>query len=533
MIKIVDTTLRDAHQSLIATRLTTEEVITVAKHLDKVGFYSLEVWGGATFDVSYKFLNEDPWERLKLLKKNITNTKLQMLLRGQNLVGYRPYGNDTVEKFISKSAENGIDIFRIFDALNDFRNLHTSIKAIIKSKAHCQIALAYTLSPYHNNEYYLNLAIEAEKLGANSICIKDMSGILTPTNAEILILSLKDKISIPVNLHSHDISGIISATYYKAIESKVDIIDTALSPFSSGNSQPPTESFVHLLHQIYPNKKYNLIELEIARDKLSKIRKKYINNGLLNIDSLTPYPGIISTQVPGGMLSNLFNQLKEQNQDHKFHQVLEEISHVRKDFGFPPLVTPISQIVGVQATLNVILNERYKIIPNEAKDYLFGKYGKIVGKVDDDLLKKIGLKRYNSNLNFDFDEFTSLRNKLDNSLYSDENLLSSIIIGQSYKLLPDLIDQKYIKERNYKNDIRFFESDEIFIFSPLDSKVIDTFFLTNQFFMENDILIKLLTVDNELINILAPCDGKILQTFCIKDNFIQRNTPVFKFLKKK
>jgi len=532
-VKIIDTTLRDAHQSLISTRMTIEEILMLAKDLDQVGFYAMEVWGGATFDVCHKYLNENPWSRLKQIKAVVKKTKLQMLLRGQNLVGYKPYANDTVRKFIKKSVEYGIDIIRIFDALNDFDNLITPIKATLEAGAHCQVALAYTISPYHDNDYYLNLAIKAKDLGAHSICIKDMSGILNPYNARFLVKIIKESTGLPVNIHSHDTSGIISATYFSAIEAGVDIIDTAISPFSSGNSQPPTESFINLLYSHQAENYFNISALNLARENAALIREKYINNGTLNFGSLTPYPDILYTQVPGGMLSNLFIQLKEQGQEHRFQEVISEIPIVRADLGFPPLVTPISQFVGVQATLNIIFNDRYKIIPNEIKKYLNGSYGKIIGPISNDILKKLDFSLKPAPLNYEFDEFTLLRNSCDLSKFSDENILSKIIIGESFILEPDLIDDYFLDEKKYKIDVSYYEQDEIFINSPFNSMVIEILKSSNETIKENDVIMVLINNENIKINIIAPCDGMILEFLCQTKVIIKKNFPLVKMVRNK
>jgi len=529
--KIVDTTLRDAHQSLIATRMTTNEIVSVIQDLDKVGFYALEVWGGATFDVSYKFLNENPWDRLKIIKKNVRNTKLQMLLRGQNLVGYRPYANDTVKHFIYKAVEHGIDIIRVFDALNDFNNLVSSINFIKSSGAHCQVALAYTISPYHNNEYFIDFAIKAKKYGADSICIKDMSGILSPTNASILVEGIKKATNLLVNIHGHDTSGIISATYLKAIDAGVDIIDTAMSPFSSGNSQPPTESFINILYSDRASEYFNLTALESARIKLKSIREKYIVEKTLTFDSLTPYPNILFTQVPGGMLSNLYEQLKIQKQEAKFQEVLDEVPKVRADLGYPPLVTPISQFVGVQATLNVLLGERYKIVPSEIKDYLKGKYGRIIGPISANLLLKLEINAEYKVPDYNYPEFKKVRDSFKTHLYSDENILSSIIIGKTYSLVADIVESNIESTKQYKNDIRFIETEEILLLAPLDGKINKIFLINNEKFKENNILISILTIENINIELLAPCDGQIIDVLTFVDIKVIKNQPIIRIKK--
>ena len=388
-VKIVDTALRDGPQSLIATRITTEEVLAAAKDMDDAGYYAMEVWGGATFDACLRFLNEDPWERLREIRKVCKKTKLQMLFRGQNILGYHHYADDVVEKFVQKSIENGIDIIRVFDALNDIRNLKSAVEATKKYGGHCQIALSYTTSPIHTIEYYVNLAKEVEKLGANSLCIKDMAGVLLPEDAYELISKLKANTKLPIELHSHCTGGICQLTYMKAIEAGVDIIDTALSPFSDGTSQPTTEAFNYALKGTKYDPKLNQEALDKAAATLSKTKQKYLDNGTLNPKSLGVNPNILKYQVPGGMLSNLMSQLKAQGAMDKYDEVLKEVPRVRKDMGYPPLVTPLSQMVGTQAVMNVITGERYKMVPKEIKDYLHGNYGAAPAPVDEAIKKQI------------------------------------------------------------------------------------------------------------------------------------------------
>lgn len=385
-VKFVETALRDGHQSLMATRLTTDEILTVLPELDKAGYHALEVWGGATFDACLRYLNEDPWERLRKIRKVAKNTKLQMLFRGQNILGYKHYPDDIVEKFVEKSIENGIDIIRIFDALNDLRNLETSAKAIKKYGGHLQIAMSYTTSPVHSVEYYVDLAKKSEKMGADSICVKDMSGILTPDTAYKLIKALKENIKVPINFHTHATSGLAPIAYQKVIDAGVDIVDTALSPLSGGTSQVATEAIATLLGEDNP---LDFDHLENAKDKLTKIKDKYIENGILNPKALTPNPKILHSQIPGGMISNLLNQLKEQNALDKYEDVLKEVPEVRKDLGYPPLVTPISQMVGTQSIMNILSGQRYKLVPDEIKTYLRGGYGKAPGHIDPDFRKSI------------------------------------------------------------------------------------------------------------------------------------------------
>ncbi|WP_017416989.1 oxaloacetate decarboxylase subunit alpha [Clostridium tunisiense] len=388
-IKITETALRDGHQSLIATRLTTDEILPILEKMDKAGYYALEVWGGATFDACLRFLNEDPWERLREIRKVVKNTKLQMLLRGQNLLGYKHYADDVVEAFIKKSVENGIDIIRVFDALNDLRNLETSIRVIKKTGAHCQCAISYTTSKVHNLDYYVKLTKDMESLGADSICIKDMAGILTPNSAYELVTRLKEVLNIPIELHTHCTSGIASMTYLRAVDAGVDIIDTAISPFSEGTSQPATESMVVTLKEGHraPELDINLLS-EIA-DYFKPIREKYRENGILNPKVMDVEPNTLTYQVPGGMLSNLLSQLKTQGASDKYEEVLKEIPRVREDLGFPPLVTPLSQMVGTQAVFNILAGERYKMVPKEIKEYVKGLYGASPAPISKEIKEKI------------------------------------------------------------------------------------------------------------------------------------------------
>ncbi len=384
-VRITDTILRDAHQSLVATRMKTDEMLPVAEKLDKVGYYSLEMWGGATFDTCIRFLNEDPWDRLRKLRKTIKNTSLQMLLRGQNLLGYHHYPDDVVELFIKKSVENGIDIIRIFDALNDIRNLEKSIEVTKKAGAHAQGTVVYTISPVHNNEYYVNMAKELEKMDVDSICIKDMAGLLAPYDAYELISRLKKEVNVPIQLHSHYTSGMASMTYLKAIEAGVDVIDTALSPFALGTSQPPTETMVAVLRNTPYDTKLDLEFISSISDYFKEIRSHYkIDSIITMVDTM-----VLNYQIPGGMLSNLTSQLKEQNALDKLPEVLKEVPRVREDLGYPPLVTPTSQIVGTQAVVNVITGERYKVVINEVKNYVKGLYGRPPAPIKEEIKKKI------------------------------------------------------------------------------------------------------------------------------------------------
>lgn len=388
-VKIVDTALRDGSQSLLATRLTTEEILRVAPLMDKAGYYALEVWGGATFDACLRFLDEDPWERLRAIRKACPNTKLQMLFRGQNILGYHHYPDDIVEKFVQKSLENGIDIIRVFDALNDVRNLKSAVDACKKYHGHCQIALSYTTSPVHTVQYYVELAKEVEKMGADSLCIKDMAGVLLPEDAYTLIKQLKKDTNLPIELHSHCTGGVCQLTYRRAIEAGVDIIDTALSPLSGGTSQPATEAFNYALKGTEYDPKLDQEKLDEAAAILNPIKEKYLKNGILKPKALCVNPGILKYQVPGGMLSNLMSQLEKSGAMDKYDAVLKEVPNVRKDLGYPPLVTPLSQMVGTQAVMNVITGERYKMVPKEIKDYLHGLYGKAPAPVNPEIQKKI------------------------------------------------------------------------------------------------------------------------------------------------
>ncbi len=388
-VKITETILRDAHQSLIATRMSTDEMLPILEKLDKVGYHSLEMWGGATFDASLRFLNEDPWERLRKIRKIVKKTNLQMLLRGQNILGYKHYADDVVREFVKKSIANGIDIIRIFDALNDTRNLKTALDTTKKEGAHAQAAISYTTSPVHTTETYVKLAKEMENMGADSICIKDMSGLLTPYYGYELVSAIKSAIKIPLEVHSHATSGLASMTYLKAIEAGADIIDTAISPFALGTSQPPTEALVATLQGTEYDTKLKIDQLNEIAEYFKPIREKSMEKGLLNPKVLGVNINTLIYQVPGGMLSNLVSQLEMQNALDKFDEVLKEVPRVREDLGFPPLVTPTSQIVGTQAVLNVITGERYKMIPKEVKAYVKGMYGKPTVAIKEDIVKKI------------------------------------------------------------------------------------------------------------------------------------------------
>ncbi len=388
-VKITETILRDAHQSLIATRMTTDEILPAVEMLDKVGYHSLEAWGGATFDACLRFLNEDPWERLRKIKDKAKKTPLQMLFRGQNILGYRHYADDVVEYFVQKSVANGINIIRIFDALNDIRNLQTAINATKKEGGHVQAAISYTISPVHNIDFFVKLAKEYEDCGADSICIKDMAGLLIPYEAEKLVTELKKAVKVPIQLHTHYTSGVGSMTYLKAIEAGVDVVDCALSPLAMGTSQPATEPLVKALEGTDYDTGINLDALTEIADYFKPLREKYLESGLMNTKVLGVDINTLKYQVPGGMLSNLVSQLKQQNAEDKFEEVLKEIPRVREDLGWLPLVTPTSQIVGTQAVLNVLMGERYKMVSKETKGIVKGEYGKTPVPISDDFRKKI------------------------------------------------------------------------------------------------------------------------------------------------
>lgn len=388
-VKITETVLRDAHQSLIATRMTMDEMLPILPLMDKVGYHSVECWGGATFDDCLRFLNEDPWERLRTLKKNLPNTKLQMLFRGQNMLGYRHYADDVLEYFVQKSVANGIDIIRIFDALNDIRNLETAIKAAKKEGAHTQVAISYTLGDVFTTDYYVDYAKRIESAGADSICIKDMAALLTPYETEKLVKALKSAVKIPIQLHTHYTSGLASMCLLKGIEAGVDVIDTAMSPLALGTSHAPTESMVAALQGTEYDTGLDLVLLTEIRDYFMKLRKKYIDSGLLDPKMLAVDANALIYQVPGGMLSNLLSQLKQAGKEDKLEEVLKEVPRVRKDAGYPPLVTPSSQIVGTQAVFNVIMGERYKMVTKEFKGIVRGEYGRTPVPIDPEFRKKI------------------------------------------------------------------------------------------------------------------------------------------------
>lgn len=449
-VKITETVLRDAHQSLIATRMTTEEMLPALEMLDKIGYNALEAWGGATFDSCLRFLNEDPWERLRKIRAKAKHTKLQMLFRGQNILGYKHYGDDVVKYFVQKSIANGIDIIRIFDALNDIRNLKTAIEATKKEGGHVQAAISYTTSPVHTTESFVKMAKELENMGADSICIKDMAGLLLPFTAYDLVKALKSNVKIPIELHTHYTSGVASMTYLKAIEAGCDIVDTALSPLAMGTSQPATEPLVATLSGTTYDTGLDINALSEVSEYFKSLREKYLKNGLLNPKVLSVDINTLRYQVPGGMLSNLVSQLKQQGKEDKLEEVLQEVPKVRKDLGYPPLVTPTSQIVGTQAVLNVICGERYKMISNETKGIVRGEYGKTPAPISDEIRKKIiGDEkpitcRPADKIPAELDKY---REEMKQYSEQDEDVLSYALFGQ--------VAEKYFKQRQaekYKVD---------------------------------------------------------------------------------
>ena len=388
---ITDTILRDAHQSQAATRMTTAEMLPALEMLDSIGYYSLECWGGATFDACMRFLNEDPWERLRTIRAHVKHTKLQMLFRGQNILGYKHYADDVVDAFCRKSVENGIDIIRIFDALNDVRNLEAAIRATKKYGGQVEAALSYTISPIHNEAYFVKLARELEQMGADAICIKDMANLLLPMEAYSLVKALKETVSVPIHLHTHNTTGTGDMTLLMAAYAGVDIVDTALSPMANGTSQPATESLVATLQGTVRDTGLDLEKMSGAAAHFRKVAQRLQDEGILNPKVLRVDTNTLRYQVPGGMLSNMINQLKEARKEDRLYDVLEEIPRVRRDFGYPPLVTPTSQIVGTQSVMNVIMGERYKVFPKESKGLLRGEYGRLPGEVNEEVRAKAGI----------------------------------------------------------------------------------------------------------------------------------------------
>lgn len=444
---ITDTILRDAHQSQAATRMRLEDMLPACEILDSIGYWSLECWGGATFDTCMRFLNEDPWERLRTLRRALPNTKLQMLLRGQNLLGYRHYADDVVETFCDKSIENGIDVIRVFDALNDVRNMEAAMKSIKKYGAMCEATISYTTSPVHDEEYFVTLATTLESMGADTICIKDMANLLLPFDTYSLVRKIKEKVSVPIHLHTHNTTGTGSMVYLMAAMAGVDIIDCALSPFANGTSQPATESMVAVFAGTSRDTGLDQGKLSKASGHFKTIAQKMEEEGNLNSKVLRVNANTLRYQVPGGMLSNLLSQLKQANAENRLEEVLKEVPKVRADFGYPPLVTPTSQIVGSQAVMNIITGERYKIIPKESKMLLKGEYGKLPGAVNEEVRRKaIGDEtiitcRPADLLKPEMEHQKELNGKM---AKSTEDILSCALFPQ---VAPDFLDQKYHPEK--------------------------------------------------------------------------------------
>ena len=456
-VKITETVLRDAHQSLIATRMTTAEMLPIIDKLDKVGYNALEAWGGATFDACLRFLNEDPWDRLRKIRDKAKNTKLQMLFRGQNILGYRHYADDVVEYFVQKSIANGIDIIRIFDALNDVRNLKCAIDATKKEKGHVQAAISYTISPVHNVESFVTLAKQLEEMGADSICIKDMAGLLVPYTAYELVKALKETVKIPIEMHTHYTSGVASMTYLKAIEAGADIIDCAMSPLAMGTSQPATEPMVATLAGTPYDTGLDLDLLSEIADYFKPLREKYIESGLMSTKVMGVDVNTLRYQVPGGMLSNLVSQLKQQGKEDKLDEVLKEVPRVREDLGYPPLVTPSSQIVGTQAVLNVLMGERYKMISKETKGIVRGEYGKTPVEIKPEIIEEIiGNDKRITCRPADLlkPELETVKKECAEWIEQDEDVLSYALFGQvatkffqqrqaaKYKIDPDMVNRE-------------------------------------------------------------------------------------------
>ncbi len=446
-VRITETVLRDAHQSLIATRMKTEDMLPILEKLDKVGYHSLEAWGGATFDAAMRFLDEDPWDRLRKIRSVVKNTKLQMLLRGQNLLGYKHYADDVVEYFVQKAIANGMDIMRIFDALNDVRNLETAIKACKKEGGHAQGTVCYTISPVHSLSHFVEDAKRLEDMGADSICIKDMAGLLTPYAAYELVKAIKECVKLPLQLHTHYTSGVASMTYLKAIEAGIDVVDCAISPMSMGTSQPPTEPLVATLKGTQFDTGYDLELLSEIADYFRPIKERYIESGLLDVKMMGVDVNTLIYQVPGGMLSNLVSQLKQSNALDKYEEVLKEVPRVKEDFGYPPLVTPSSQIVGTQAVLNVLTGERYKMVPKESKALVKGEYGRTPAPIPEEVRKKIlGDEEPVTVRPADLiaPELDKIRSEISEYIEQDEDVLS-------YALLPQ-VAEKFFKNRIEKRN---------------------------------------------------------------------------------
>ena len=456
-LKITDTILRDAHQSQAATRMRTEDMLPACEILDKIGYYSLECWGGATFDACMRFLHEDPWERLRALRKALPNTKLQMLLRGQNLLGYKHYADDVVELFVKKSIENGINIIRIFDALNDVRNIECAMKYTKYYGGEAEAAISYTISPVHNERYFVELAMKLEEMGADTICIKDMANLLLPYEAFSLIKAIKERVSVPVHLHTHNTTGTGDMTNLLAAQAGVDIVDTALSPFANGTSQPSTESLVATLKGTPRDTGLDLDLMSKAAAHFRGVAERLKNEGILDPKVLRVDTNTLLYQVPGGMLSNLISQLKQAKAEDRYYDVLAEIPRVREDFGYPPLVTPTSQIVGTQAVMNVLMGERYKTFTKESKGVLRGEYGKLPGEVNEEVRKKaIGDEELITCRPADLiePELEKYREEMKDVARCDEDVLSCALFP---KVAPEFLKNKYApKKEEEERTLRVF-----------------------------------------------------------------------------
>ncbi len=480
---ITDTTLRDAHQSLMATRMKIGEMLPIAPKIDRVGFYSLEIWGGATFDSCLRYLDEDPWERLALLRESLPQTKLQMLLRGQNLVGYRHYPDDVVEAFVKLALKNGIDVIRIFDALNDIRNLEKAMKATKEAGGHVQAAVSYTISPLHNIDHFVELGLQLEKKGADSLCIKDMAGLITPYDAYELVKRLKENLSIPVQLHSHFTSGMADMSYLKAIEAGCDVIDTAISSLSMGASQPPTDSMVAALKGTPYDTELDLELITEIASYFKEIRSGY----KIPIEVMAVDTAVLSYQIPGGMISNLTSQLASQNSSHLLEEVLREVPRVRAELGYPPLVTPSSQIVGTQAVMNVMTGERYKIVLTEVKNYLKGLYGQPPGEIDPDLLNKVlgGEEPFRGRpADLLEPQLEKVREEAQDFIRNEEDLLSYILFPQ--------VAQEFLQKR--KSGASGFAEDKVVEGNKPPAKAAQETGPTKELQLEN-----IYTVDQELL----------------------------------
>ncbi len=442
-VNITETVLRDGNQSLVATRMSFDQFAPILEQIDQAGYYSVECWGGATFDSCMRFLDEDPWERLRKIRNSVKNTKLQMLLRGQNILGYKHYPDDVVRKFVERSVANGIDIIRVFDAVNDLDNIRVAMEEVKKQGAHAQGTIVYTVSPIHNVEQYEHLAKEIEDMGADSICIKDMAGLIMPNVAYNLVKDLKQTVKVPIYLHSHCTNGLAEMSCLKAVEAGVDGIDCAISTFSSGTSQPPTETMHFALEDAGYTTGLDAKTLKAINDFFKPLREEYLASGLLDPKVMTPQPEALIYQIPGGMLSNLISQLKGQNSIDKLDAVLNEVPKVREDLGYPPLVTPTSQIVGTQAAANVLTGERYKVIPKEVVAYFRGEYGKFPGKINEEVAKKALRKKEPLNCRYADTlppVFEQTKEEIKEFAPTDEDVLSYLLFPQ--------VAEDFLKRRN-------------------------------------------------------------------------------------